>query len=146
MDLAPVVASLAKECGLACRLRMERCEDDDLKTLPGTPPGKSSSTWMVLAKNDEVLVDGHRYTVFLISEDLAQSTLRIMNDEVIPDSGMSRPRASRFSSARSPAANSKILGASSSFFGVSLLAWEARRPTSEPPTARIPTMARAGFR
>lgn len=55
MDLAPVVAALAKECGLACRLRTEKCEDDNLKTLPETPPGKTSSSWMVLGRSEEAL-------------------------------------------------------------------------------------------
>lgn len=55
MDLAPVVAALAKECGLHCRHRLEKCEGDDGKPTPDTPPGKSSSTWMVLAKSEAAL-------------------------------------------------------------------------------------------
>jgi len=53
-------------------------------------PGASDTT--VLATNEEVLVDGNRYTAFLISEDLSRSTLRIVKDEVIPDSGKARIR------------------------------------------------------
>ncbi len=45
-----------------------------------------------LAKNDEVLMDGNRYTVFLIAEDVSKNTLRIVKDEVIPDSGKARIR------------------------------------------------------
>ena len=52
----------------------------------------SASDTTVLAQNDQVLMDGNRYTVFLISEDLSPSTLRIVKDEVIPDSGKARIR------------------------------------------------------
>jgi hypothetical protein len=55
MDLAPVVAALARECGLHCRQRVERCEGDDGKPTPDTPPGKTSSSWMVLAKTEAAL-------------------------------------------------------------------------------------------
>ncbi len=47
---------------------------------------------MSLAQNDQILMDGNRYTVFLIAEDLSRNTLRIINDEVIPDSGKTRLR------------------------------------------------------
>ncbi len=46
----------------------------------------------MLAENDEVLVDGNRYTVFVIAEDVARTMLRIVKDEVAPDSGMARIR------------------------------------------------------
>lgn len=45
-----------------------------------------------LATNKELLMDGHRYTVFLIAEDVAKNTLRIVQDEIIPDSGKARIR------------------------------------------------------
>ncbi len=45
-----------------------------------------------LALNDEVLVDGNRYTVFLIAEDLSRNTVHVVQDEVLPDSGMARIR------------------------------------------------------
>ncbi len=45
-----------------------------------------------LAKNEQILMDGNRYTVFLIAEDVSQNTLRIVKDEVIPDSGKARIR------------------------------------------------------
>jgi hypothetical protein len=61
MDLAPVVAALAKECGLVCRVRTEKCEDDNLKTLPDTPPGKTSSSWMVLGRSEEALAKFDRH-------------------------------------------------------------------------------------
>lgn len=53
-------------------------------------PGATDTA--ALAQNDQVLMDGNRYTVFLISEDLSRSTLRIVQDEVIPDSGKARIR------------------------------------------------------
>lgn len=46
----------------------------------------------VLAQNNETLVNGNRYTVFLIAEDVAKNTLRVVKDEVIPDSGKARIR------------------------------------------------------
>ncbi len=53
-------------------------------------PGSSDTA--ALAQNDQILMDGNRYTVFLIAEDLSRNTLRIVKDEVIPDSGMARIR------------------------------------------------------
>ncbi len=61
MDLAPVVASLAKECGLTCRLRMEKCENDAGKSLPDNPPGKTSSTWMVLGHSEDAMATFDRH-------------------------------------------------------------------------------------
>lgn len=51
-----------------------------------------ASDTAALAQNDQLLMDGNRYTVFLIAEDLSRNTLRILKDEVIPDSGMTRVR------------------------------------------------------
>lgn len=53
-------------------------------------PGALSGT--SVAKNDEVLMDGNRYTVILIAEDMATTTLRVLKDDVIPDSGKARLR------------------------------------------------------
>ena len=55
-----------------------------------------------LATNKEVLMDGHRYTVFLIAEDVAKNTLRIVQDEIIPDSGKARIRVLHASCRTSP--------------------------------------------
>lgn len=46
----------------------------------------------VIAENQEVLMNGNRYTVFLISEDLSRNTLRVVKDDIMPDSGMARIR------------------------------------------------------
>jgi hypothetical protein len=51
-----------------------------------------STDTAALAQNDQILMDGNRYSVFLIAEDLSRNTLRIVKDEVIPDSGMTRIR------------------------------------------------------
>jgi len=45
-----------------------------------------------LATNEEMLMDGNRYTVFLIAEDVAKNALRVVKDEIIPDSGKARIR------------------------------------------------------
>ena len=39
-----------------------------------------------------VLLDGERYTVFVISQDVGAQTMRVVHDDVIPDSGMARIR------------------------------------------------------
>jgi hypothetical protein len=61
MDLAPVVAALARECGLSCRVRLEKCEGDDLKPLPDTPPGKTSSTWVVVGRGEAAMARFDRH-------------------------------------------------------------------------------------
>jgi hypothetical protein len=51
LRLEPVVAALAKECGMSCRVRTDSVEE----ASPGTPPGRTSCTWIVLAKSPEQL-------------------------------------------------------------------------------------------
>jgi hypothetical protein len=54
LQLEPVVAAVAKECGLTCRVRTDVCEEETaagLIPLPGIPPGRTSCTWIVLAKD-----------------------------------------------------------------------------------------------
>lgn len=62
----------------------------NLAKFSARAPGSSDTA--ALAQNDQILMDGNRYTVFLIAEDLSRNTLRIVKDEVIPDSGMARVR------------------------------------------------------
>ncbi len=45
-----------------------------------------------IAEKERLLLDGNRYTVFLIAEDLAKSSLRVVRDDVVPDSGKARIR------------------------------------------------------
>lgn len=47
---------------------------------------------MMVAEKDRVLMNGNRYTVFLIQEDSNKHALRVIRDDVIPDSGKARIR------------------------------------------------------
>jgi hypothetical protein len=47
---------------------------------------------MMVAEKDRVLMNGNRYTVFLIEEDSGKHMLRVVRDDVIPDSGKARLR------------------------------------------------------
>lgn len=64
--------------------------DANLAKFSARAAGAADTT--ALAQNDEVLADGNRYTVFLMAEDLSRNTVRVIQDEVIPDSGMARIR------------------------------------------------------
>jgi hypothetical protein len=58
LRLEPVVAALAKECGLTCRVRSDECEDtigNRIIPKPGVPPGRTSCTWIVLSKSADRL-------------------------------------------------------------------------------------------
>ena len=46
----------------------------------------------MIAEKERLLLDGNRYTVFLISEDMSKRSLRVVRDDVIPDSGKARIR------------------------------------------------------
>ena len=52
------------------------------------PPGKDS----VRADNRETLMDGNRYTIVALPDKDGGARLRIMRDELVPDSGMARIR------------------------------------------------------
>ena len=45
-----------------------------------------------IAEKERILRDGNRYTVILIAEDVSKSTLRVIKDDVIADSGKARLR------------------------------------------------------
>ncbi len=45
-----------------------------------------------VASGDKTLMDGNRYSVVMLSENMATRVLRVVQDEVIPDSGMARIR------------------------------------------------------
>jgi Domain of unknown function (DUF4397) len=47
---------------------------------------------IMLARDDQLLMDGTRYTIFLVAEDVSKNTLRVVKDDVIPDSGKARIR------------------------------------------------------
>lgn len=46
----------------------------------------------MLSQTDRILLDGNRYTVFVMTQDVSQQSLRVVRDDVIPDSGMARIR------------------------------------------------------
>ncbi len=46
----------------------------------------------MLTQKDRVLLDGNRYTVFVITQDISKNVLRIVHDDVIPALGMARVR------------------------------------------------------
>jgi hypothetical protein len=53
LKLEPVVAAVAERCGLSCRVRTDECENfSSGRPVPkrGVPPGRTSCTWIVLAK------------------------------------------------------------------------------------------------
>jgi hypothetical protein len=54
------------------------------------PMGAAMGT--VPATADHLLMDGNRYTVILLAEDVSKNTIKIVKDDVIPDSGMARVR------------------------------------------------------
>jgi hypothetical protein len=47
---------------------------------------------MMVAEKDRVLRNGQSYTVFLIEEDSSRHSLRVVRDDVVPDSGKARLR------------------------------------------------------
>jgi hypothetical protein len=47
---------------------------------------------IAIAEKDRGLKDGGRYSAFLVSEDVSKSSLRVVKDDVIPDSGKARLR------------------------------------------------------
>jgi len=55
-----------------------------------TPAGASDG--VMVSEKDRLLLDGRRYTVFLIAEDVSRHSLRVVRDDVSPDSGKARIR------------------------------------------------------
>lgn len=53
-----------------------------------TAPSASAKS----AQRDQVLMDGDRYTVVYLTEDMATNVLRVVKDDVIPESGKARIR------------------------------------------------------
>lgn len=47
---------------------------------------------MMVAEKDRMLMNGNSYTVFLIAEDSLKHALRVVRDDVVPDSGKARLR------------------------------------------------------
>lgn len=53
---------------------------------------EGSTGGTMLSQADRILMDGNRYTVFVISQNVAQQALRVVRDDIIPDSGKARIR------------------------------------------------------
>ena len=101
---SPLVAELVDRCDVTVHLADEtlfggvkpgsvtdyREISSNLARFSVHAPGVTDGT--MLAENDQVLVDGNRYTIFLVAEDVSKNSLRIVRDDVIPDSGKARIR------------------------------------------------------
>jgi hypothetical protein len=57
-----------------------------------TVQASGASDGVMVSEKDRLLLDGNRYTVFLIAEDVSRSALRVVRDNVSPDSGKARIR------------------------------------------------------
>ena len=75
----------------------------------GNPEG------VTIAEKERLLLDGNRYTVFLMAENVSKSTLRVVKDNVIPDSGKARLRVMH-AAPGAPALNISTLGATDLLF------------------------------
>jgi hypothetical protein len=70
----------------------------DYREVPRTPRARFSvrltgaADTTALATVDPVLMDGTRYSMLLFSENMSSRRLRLLKDEVIPDSGKARIR------------------------------------------------------
>ena len=69
-----------------------------------------------IADKERTLRDGDRYTVILIAEDVSKSTLRVIKDDVIADSGKARLRVLH-AAPGGPTLDVSIAGAPDKFFG-----------------------------
>ncbi|HEY3286112.1 MAG TPA: DUF4397 domain-containing protein [Gemmatimonadaceae bacterium] len=70
---------------------------------------------VTLAETEKLLLDGDRYSIFLVAEDVAKTSLRVVKDNVIPDSGKARLRV--FNAAPgAPAFDLALLGATAPLF------------------------------
>lgn len=69
----------------------------------------------MIAEKERILRDGNRYTVFLIAEDIARSSLRVVRDDVIPDSGKARIRVMH-AAPGAPELDVSILGTTEKLF------------------------------
>jgi hypothetical protein len=76
-------------------------------------PGDTNG--MRLAERDRVMVNGNRYTVVVIAEDVSKNVLRVVRDDVIPDSGKARIRILH-AAPGGPALDVSIVGATDKLF------------------------------
>jgi hypothetical protein len=74
-----------------------------------------STEGIAIAESEKMLRDGNRYSVVLIAEDVSKSTLRVVRDDVIPDSGKARLRVLH-ASPGAPAFDISVVGATVALF------------------------------
>ncbi|MBK8057199.1 MAG: DUF4397 domain-containing protein [Gemmatimonadetes bacterium] len=94
-----------------------------------------------LAKNDELLMDGNRYTIVLIAEDMATTTLRVLKDEVIPDSGKARLRVIH-AAPGAPSLDVRVVGQKENLFSDVSFKSEAGYNDVLPPRSRLELRAK----
>lgn len=107
----------------------------------------------VALRVDEMLSDGLRYTAFVITEDVSKRGLRVVQDDVIPDSGKARLRVIHAAPGGPEFDVRSVTSADKLFAGVNfsteagyldlepaLMAFELRAAGKEPVLLRIPTM------
>lgn len=70
---------------------------------------------MMLAEKDRLLLDGNRYTVMLVADDATKRSLRVVGDDVIPDSGKARVRVLN-AAPNSPALDVTVAGSKGALF------------------------------
>ena len=69
----------------------------------------------MIDEKERLLRDGNRYTVFLIADNVSQSSLRVVRDDVIPDSGKARLRVMH-AAPGAPELDVSIVGATEKLF------------------------------
>jgi len=69
----------------------------------------------MIAEKERLLLNGNRYTVFLIADNVSQSTLRVVRDDVIPDSGKARLRVMH-AAPGAPELDVSVVGATEKLF------------------------------
>lgn len=69
----------------------------------------------MIAEKERILRKGNRYTIFLIAENISKSTLRVVHDDLIPESGKARIRVIH-AAPGGPALDVNIAGATDKLF------------------------------
>jgi hypothetical protein len=78
----------------------------------GEPGAANGAT---LATSDRVLMDGNRYTVFLVAENMTSNSLLVVRDNLLPASGMARIRVMH-AAPGAPALDVSVYGDSGKLF------------------------------
>lgn len=94
-----------------------------------------------VASDDKTLMDGNRYSVVLLSENMATRVLRVVQDEVIPDSGMARIRILHAASG-GPAVDVRAVNGTENLFSSVTFESEAGYKDVQPTTLTLQVRAR----